>query len=99
MARALVHAMLTPKLSGPVNVCAPEPCTNSHFGKALGQAMKRPTILPFPAFAVNLLFGEMGQEMLLGGVRAVPTKLEESGFEFLHPTIEKAVQSALDESI
>ena len=60
--------------------------------------MRRPTILPFPAFAVRLLFGEMGEEMLLGGVRATPQKLLESGFEFLHPTVEQAVQHALEDS-
>jgi NAD dependent epimerase/dehydratase family enzyme len=65
----------------------------------MGSVLNRPTILPLPSFAVSALFGEMGEEMLLGGVRAVPGKLEESGFEFLHPTITEALQSAVDETI
>lgn len=99
IARAIVHSLETPSLTGPVNVCAPNPCTNAEFTKAFGQALNRPTILPFPGFAVDFLFGEMGQEMLLGGVRCLPTKLEKSGFKFLHPTVDEALQSALEESI
>lgn len=98
-ARAIVHTLETPSLEGPVNFCAPEPCTNAEFTKAMGKCLSRPTILPFPSFAVKTLFGEMGKEMLLGGVRAKPNKLEESGFKFEHPTIDQAVQSALDETI
>lgn len=99
IARAIVHCLETPSLEGPVNLCAPNPCTNAEFTKALGQVMSRPTILPFPAFAVNLLFGQMGNEMLLGGVRAVPTKLLESGFTFQHPNIKDALESAMQEGI
>jgi uncharacterized protein len=99
LARALVHVMETPSLKGPVNVCAPNPCTNSDYTKALGTAMGRPTIFPFPSFAVSLLFGEMGETLLLGGTRCVPQKLLKSGFTFLHPTVDSAVQSALNEKI
>jgi len=98
-ARALVHTLSTPSLEGPVNFCAPEPCTNSEFTKALGKVLSRPTIIPLPSFAVSLLFGEMGEETLLGGVRAIPGKLAKSGFEFQHPNIESACQSAVDERI
>lgn len=99
IARAIVHGMETPSLKGPVNFCAPEPCTNADFTKALGKALSRPTILPFPSFAVSLLFGEMGEETLLGGVKALPTKLLKSGFQFSHPNIGDAVASALSEEI
>lgn len=99
IARAIVHCMETPSLKGAVNLCAPKPCSGSEFTLALGKALNRPTLLPFPGFAVSLLFGEMGEEMLLGGVRAVPTKLVQSGFEFKHPTIDEAIASAIDEDI
>jgi uncharacterized protein (TIGR01777 family) len=98
-ARAIIHTLETSSLAGPVNFSSPAPCTNAEFTQALGKGLSRPTILPFPAFAVSLLFGEMGEEMLLGGVRATPGKLEKSGFVFAHPNIEEAVKSALDESI
>lgn len=99
MARAMIHVLQTPALEGPVNMCAPGGCTNEEFTKAMGKVLNRPTILPFPSFAVSLLFGEMGEEILLGGSRAEPSKLLESGFEFSHSTIEEAVQSAVDETI
>ena len=99
IARAIVHCLQTSSLKGPVNLCAPEPCTNAEFTSALGKVIGRPTILPLPGFAVSLLFGEMGDEMLLGGVRAKPSKLLQSGFQFQHPTIEQALQSATNESI
>jgi len=94
-ARALIHLIETPTLSGPVNVCAPNAVTNAEFTQAMGSVMNRPTFLPFPSFAVNLMFGEMGKEMLLGGVNARPKKLMESGFEFCHDGIEEALDSAI----
>lgn len=99
IARAIVHGMETPSLKGPVNFCAPDTCTNAEFTQALGKALSRPTILPLPSFAVSLLFGEMGEETLLGGVKALPTKLLKSGFQFSHPSIDDAVVSALSEEI
>ena len=98
-ARALIHTLSTPSLNGPVNICAPVPCTNAEFTSAFGKVLSRPTILPLPAFVVSALFGEMGDEMLLGGVRAIPGKLTKSGFQFNHPTITEALQSAVDETI
>mmetsp|Transcript_23105 Transcript_23105/g.56984 ORF Transcript_23105/g.56984 Transcript_23105/m.56984 type:complete len:385 (+) Transcript_23105:64-1218(+) len=99
MARAMVHVLQTPSLDGTVNMCAPGGCTNAEFTSAMGKVLRRPTILPFPSFAVSLLFGEMGEEILLGGTRAQPKKLLDSGFDFAHPTVEEAVQSAVDEDI
>lgn len=98
-ARAIVHVLETPSLEGVINLTSPNPVTNYDFTQALGKVMNRPTIVPFPSFAVSLLFGEMGEETLLGGNRIVPTKLLQSGFRFLHPTIEEAIQSAIDDTI
>ena len=99
MARAMVHVLETPSLKGPVNMCAPTPATNADFTSAMGTVLNRPTLLPFPAFAVSLLFGEMGEEVLLGGTRAAPKKLLDSGFSFQHPTVEDAVRSAVNENV
>jgi len=98
-ARSIVHIMNTPSLKGPVNLVAPTPCTNAQFTQALGKALFRPTILPLPGFVVKTLFGEMGEEMLLGGVKAYPAKLLQSGFEFEHGTIDEAIVSAMNEKI
>lgn len=97
MARAMVHVLETPSLKGPVNMVAPTGATNADFTTAMGNVLNRPTILPLPAFAVSLLFGEMGEEVLLGGTHATPKKLLDSGFVFSHPTVEEAVRSAVNE--
>lgn len=80
-------------LKGPVNVCSPNPLTNAEFTEAMGEALGRPVILPLPEFAVKLLFGEMGQEMLLGGQKVVPSKLSNAGFVYNDDEIVQAIQN------
>jgi uncharacterized protein (TIGR01777 family) len=82
-------------LAGVVNLTSPNPVTNAQLTKALGRALKRPTVLPVPAFAARTVFGQMGQEMLLEGQRALPARLLEEGFEFTAPTIEAGLAQAL----
>ena len=98
-ARSVVYIIENDTIEGPVNVVAPTPATNADFTSALGKVLSRPTIIPLPAFIVKLMFGEMGEEMLLGGVKAAPKKLTDSGFEFQHKTIDEALESAVNESI
>jgi uncharacterized protein (TIGR01777 family) len=82
-------------LSGPLNLVAPNPVTSRQFAKALGQSLRRPAILPAPSFAVRLVFGEKGDEVLLYGQRALPARLLDSAFEFSEPTIDVALEKAL----
>jgi uncharacterized protein (TIGR01777 family) len=82
-------------LAGPVNLSAPNPVTNEQFTKALGKALRRPTVLPLPTFAARAAFGQMGEEMLLGGQRALPARLLDAGFEFAAPTIDAGLARAL----
>jgi len=98
-ARSIVHIMENDSLNGPVNLVAPTAATNADFTYALGRIMVRPTMIPLPGFIVKLMFGEMGEEMLLGGVKATPKKLMDSGFEFQHENIVKALDSAVNETI
>src|SRR5882672_3030420 len=72
-------ALANDSLNGPVNFVAPVPVTNADFTKALGKALSRPTLFPIPAFGVKLLFGEMGEALLLGGQRVEPTRLQVTG--------------------
>ena len=67
---------------GVYNVCGPKPVTNRELMQALGRVLHRPAILPLPAFAVRTLFGEMGQEILLGGQKVLPKRLLSEGFVF-----------------
>lgn len=82
-------------LTGPVNVVAPDVVTNREFVKALGRALRRPAVLPLPGLAVKAMFGRMGEEMLLGGQRALPAALTEAGFSFGRPDLDAALEHAL----
>ncbi len=80
---------------GPVNFVAPNPVTNAEFTKALGHALHRPTIFPIPAFGVRLMFGEMGEALLLGSQRVEPTVLRQAGYAFKHTELSDALRDAL----
>ena len=82
-------------LSGPVNLTSPNPVTNAQFTKALGRALNRPTVVPFPDIAAKTIFGEMGEEMLLGSQRVLPARLLEAGFAFRQPDVEQALAQAV----
>ena len=82
-------------VSGPINVTAPEPVTNSDFTKALGRALHRPTLFPMPGFMLRLVVGEAANELLLASNRVQPRALLAAGFEFEHPSIEEGLQAAL----
>jgi uncharacterized protein (TIGR01777 family) len=86
---------VTGDVAGPVNLAAPNPVTSRQFAKALGRALRRPAMLPAPAFGVKLLFGEKGEEVLLFGQRVLPARLLDAGFEFSAPTIETGFAQAL----
>ena len=80
---------------GVYNVTAPAPVRNREFTRALGAAVHRPAFLPAPAFGLKLLFGEMADEMLLGGQRVVPARAASEGFTFEYPTLSAALEHAL----
>jgi uncharacterized protein (TIGR01777 family) len=96
---AIINLFLDkPELQGVFNLTAPNPVTNEQFTKALGHALSRPTILPIPAFAIKLLFGEMGEKLLLEGARVVPKRLEEAGYNFRFTNVEDAMKHAVNEN-
>ena len=92
---AIHHALAQPSLAGAVNVTAPNPVSNREFTKTLGRVLGRPTILPMPAFAARLAFGEMADELLLTGQRVLPAKLRASGYPFRHSRLEDALRHVL----
>jgi uncharacterized protein len=91
----IVRALRDERLSGPVNAVAGS-VRNAELTRALGRALRRPAVLPVPAFALRALFGEMADEALLSGQRVVPAKLEALGHPFLHPTLEEGMRAALE---
>jgi uncharacterized protein (TIGR01777 family) len=89
-ARAIIHLINTPSASGPYNITAPEPATCKQLVKALGKALKKPTLIPVPAFALKLAFREGAQELLLCSQKMSSARLESTGFVFMHPTLKSA---------
>jgi len=89
------HALITGSLVGPVNAVAPAPVTNSEFTRTLARVLRRPALAPMPAFAARLAFGELADALLLSSARVIPTKLEGSGYRFLHLELESALKHLL----
>ena len=89
------HLVERSSLDGPVNLTAPNPVANAEFVVALGRALHRPAVLPMPAFAVRLLFGRMGEELLLAGARVLPERLLSDGYRFAEPAIDGALDRLL----
>ncbi len=92
---AAMFALKTPQLVGAVNVTAPHPVTNTEFTRALARHLRRPAVLPAPAFALRIALGPMADEALLASQRAVPSKLLAAGFQFMHPTVDEALAALL----
>lgn len=92
---AMVLSLQDSSLQGAVNVVGPSPIHNAEFVKALGRALHRPTIFPLPEFVIRGVMREMGEELLLTSARAVPTKLQDAGYEFRHAALDDALRAAL----
>jgi hypothetical protein len=93
---ALVLWLLNARdVAGPVNATAPAPVTNAEFTRALGRALRRPSWLPAPAFALKLALGEMAGPLLLFSQRVVPDCAGRRGFSFSHATLDRAFSNLL----
>ena len=90
-ARAIIHLINDEQASGPYNLTAPEPATCEQIVKSLGKALRRPTFLRVPAWAMRLLVGVAAEELLLCSQKMSANKLLDCGFKFKHPTLEKSV--------
>ena len=88
--------MTCDRAHGPVNLVAPEPATNREFTRTLAAVVRRPAFAPVPGIAIRLLFGEMGDQLILRGKAVVPARLTELGFRWQHPTLEGALRRELD---
>jgi uncharacterized protein len=79
---------------GPVNACAPQLIRNAEFTAALGGALRRPAVLPVPAFALKLGLGEMSN-LLLAGQRLQPLRAQTWGYPYLYADIDSALADVL----
>ena len=93
--RGIVHA-LTEQLAGPVNLTGPTLATQADIGRALAHQMRRPFLIPAPAFALNLVLGTAATESLLTvSAKVVPQYLTDTGFTFTHETPAAAIEEAV----
>lgn len=92
---ALRHMIDDAGLAGPVNVTGPAPVTNAEFTRVLAAVLHRPAFIPVPAFALRIAFNEMADATLMVSQRALPERLEKSGFPFRHRSLEAALRAVL----
>ena len=95
LVRAIRWCIDEPTLSGPVHGVAPNPVRQRDLARAIGRAVRRPAVLPAPAFGVRMLMGEMGQQVLLEGQRCDSGRLRDAGFEWLHPDLDQALAAVI----
>lgn len=93
--RAIEFVLEREDIRGAVNLASPNPITNQEFTSVLGEVLYRPTFIPLPEFAVSMLLGEMGDELLLSSTRAIPSRLDDLGFEWQFPDLKTALEHAL----
>ena len=96
--RALAWVALHESLGGPIILASPNPVRNAEFTVALARALRRTAIASVPAVAIKFIFGDMGEETLLAGQRALPRQLLDSGFVFEQPTLEQALAHELNQA-
>ncbi|HEX6927133.1 MAG TPA: TIGR01777 family oxidoreductase [Longimicrobiaceae bacterium] len=96
--RAIHFALENRSLRGPCNVVAPEPVSNAAFTEELGRALRRPTWMVVPELALRAVYGEMAIGTILANQRVRPKRLLESGFQFLHPTLDRALHAIFHSS-
>jgi uncharacterized protein len=89
------HILTNDSLRGPINSVSPNPVTNAEFTQTLASVLSRPAIFPMPAFAARLVFGQMGDELLLASQRVEPAKLISSGYVFQNPDLRLALSAIL----
>jgi uncharacterized protein len=93
--KALNFLIESEQLEGVFNVTAPGVVSNTEFTRCLASTLNRPAFFPLPSFAVKLLFGEMGDRLLLQGQNVVPNRLLESGYGFEYSDLKEALRQIL----
>lgn len=87
--------LLDNPVQGAFNGCTPGAVSNRVFSQVLAKTLGRPCFFAAPALVLRLVFGEMAQA-ILGGQLVVPEKLQNAGFQFHFPDLEKALKNLLN---
>lgn len=92
---AVLHAIGTESLTGPVNLVAPQPATSREWTKAIARAFGRNARFGAPEAALRAVFGQMADEILLASARVIPQKLLDTGYEFRNPDLDGLLSHVL----
>ena len=90
----IMHALENEEIQGALNATAPNPVRNNEFTKTLGSVLRKPAIIPVPAFGLHLLMGEFAEFVMLSQ-NVLPARTEASGYEFQFSTLESALENLL----
>jgi uncharacterized protein len=91
---AVIDWLINSQRRGVFNITAPDAVTNARFSELLARTLRRPCLFPQPAAMVLLMFGEMGERLLLNGQNVVPARLLSEGFVFSYPTLQEALAAS-----
>jgi uncharacterized protein (TIGR01777 family) len=98
LVNAIIFLINHPQITGPVNLTSPEAVSQKYFAELLASIIQRPLFLKMPAGIIKILFGQMGEELLLAGQNVFPERLKKSGFDFLYPTLASALKQEWNKS-
>lgn len=93
----IIEALTRPDIEGVLNATAPNPVRMSELSQALGDVLHRPSWLPVPDFALEVLLGE-GAKVVLEGQQVLPKRTTNYGFEYQYPTLKPALEDILTSS-
>ena len=93
---AAINFLITNKnLFGAFNFTSPNPVTNKEFSHILAKTLSRPALFDVPEFVIKILFGDMGEALLVNGQKVLPQKLLEYGYKFQFTNLELALKNIL----
>lgn len=95
MIEAIMFLINNDNLNGAFNLTAPTPVTNKEFSKQLAKSLERPCFLRLPNMVVKIMFGEMGETLLLNGQKVIPDKLIKSGYKFKFQDLDSALENLI----
>jgi len=87
----IIYCLDRPEINGTFNATAPNPVRMKEFCQILGEVMNRPSWLPVPDFALEILLGE-GAKIVLEGQEVLPKATEAIGFDYRYPNLEAALE-------
>jgi uncharacterized protein (TIGR01777 family) len=91
----ILFALQQREVEGVLNATAPNPVRMNEVSQTLGEVLNRPSWLPVPAFALEVLLGD-GAQVVLEGQQVLPKRTITQGFDYQYPSLKQALEEFLD---